>query len=134
MQIENWSSSKNGEAVFETKMWGDPLKAFGCVPYENKTVPLYASDRYSNALPYRDFTHFSGPQKPWLNQPDMSIKRLEQVPDENQYWFFIFRKVKERLHMDVDIEHLDIPRATFGLYPTHRMMRDSINAKQIARE
>jgi hypothetical protein len=89
-------------------------------------------------VPYCDFRHFSGTNKPWRKKtrkedPDLTIERMDQIVSSMQYWFHLLRKLKERLTMDVDIEHLDLGASRFGGYPTPEHMQLSYEAKQTSR-
>ena len=86
-------------------------------------------------VPYCDFRHFTGSFKPWRKatreeHPDLSIKRIDQIKSSDQYWFFLLRKLKERLNLDVDVADIDLGMAGFGGYPTMQHMRESYEAKR----
>jgi hypothetical protein len=139
--IENWSSQNHDgdEVVLEQEIKNDILQSHGCVAQQdandgryahNARYKKYVPDRYNMYVPYRDFRHFTGSQKPWLIAPDMLyLKKFEDVRSAEQYWYFLFQQIIEHLNMDVDLETLDIPRNAFGGFPTHNMVRDTFNAK-----
>jgi hypothetical protein len=125
--VENWSGDRS-------QLLHRSLSPYGCVPSEYTKPNKYAHSGFSNMVPYRDFKHFTGHAKPWLESGRINVSHthhLEDVQTAQEYWMYMFRNVQQRFHLQVDVATLpqSIPMTLFGGYPTVHMARATAQAK-----
>jgi lipopolysaccharide biosynthesis glycosyltransferase len=125
--VENWSRNRS-------QLLHGSLSPYGCVPNEYTKPYKYAHSGFSSIVPYRDFKHFTGRAKPWLESGRINMSHTHQFEDvqtAQEYWMYLFRNVQKRFQLQVDVTNLprSIPMTLFGGYPTIRMARATARAK-----
>jgi hypothetical protein len=134
-QVENWSSRED-QAIMERVIPKGALTPHACLPVEYALHGKYAKSRYNPLYaPLRDFRHFSGRHKPWrlVNKIDWNRTLTfddVQHTDAQHYWLYMLRQLNERLGLGLDVTNLHVPDAPYGEFPTDKMVRQVVEAKQ----
>ena len=126
-EVENWTG--NTSRTLE-----ESLFPHGCVPREHTKRNCYADSGWKRMVPYRDFRHFTGRAKPWTASGSINMTntlRFDDVQTAQEYWFFLFRKIRTQLRLQVDPNnlHRNIPPTDFGGWPTIGMARETARSK-----
>jgi lipopolysaccharide biosynthesis glycosyltransferase len=125
--VENWSGN-------QSRLLHGSLSPYGCVPNEHTKANKYAYSGFSSMVPYRDFKHFTGSAKPWLDSGRINMShthQLEDIQTAQEYWMYMFRIIQQRFQLQVDVTTLtkSVPITPFGGYPTIQMARVTAQAK-----
>lgn len=111
---EWWQPANNGTVVVMTQKKEKALAGHSCLPPVDDTRqlgfslhPAYRHNLMYN-VPYGDFVHFYGPFKPWLQREipsnhDHVVTSKWEAPSALSYWFFLLRRLNERLSMGIDL-------------------------------
>ena len=82
--MENWTSDPtNGTVYMEKRFLDDPLQAHACIPRNETNHDRYKRFIGKKFIPYRDFRHFTGSQKPWQMPRQRKIKTEDDLKDFN---------------------------------------------------
>ena len=115
----------------------DMLQQYGCVKKKDSFPGHYAATKYRSFKPYRDFRHFTGHGKPWMQKISMEeTSSFESIKSPEQYWYYILGKAVAKLGMEdkIDLTNLNVSKAKFGLYPTHKMIVAVYQYKEEAKQ
>ena len=81
-------------------------------------------------VPYRDFMHFSGDTKPWIQDtPSSSLpKDIHDIKSSTEYWFYILNKLNTQLpQMNLDLSrNLNLKHLSMGHKMTVKLMVEAI--------
>eukprot|EP00804_Cyclotella_cryptica_P024971 CCRYP_015514-RA/>CCRYP_015514-RA protein AED:0.06 eAED:0.06 QI:0/-1/0/1/-1/1/1/0/471 len=97
-----------------------------------ETLKLKRGYQVNEHSPCRDYIHWTGRSKPWLQyqRPKKVTRYLKSISDHRQirhkalWWYYWLSQVKEKNNIDIDIEGFNTERPTLGTQITMTYMRN----------
>ena len=84
-------------------------------------------------LPYRDFHHFVGSSKPWINKVVAKdpLKQVDQPKTPNELWFTILRKIDDEYELGINMTNIFYGLPSLGTFPTFNMVQVAKDMKEM---
>jgi hypothetical protein len=114
--VHNFKPGPNGTVVLAEEL-NDPFGSYTCrrTPRGGlKKQPYLQHPAHGNNLgmqpPYSDFIHFYSVFKPWAGEEgtlEADVSHKHQAQNVRQYWFYLLRRLNERLAMGIPLHDED---------------------------
>jgi hypothetical protein len=115
--VENWAVNSNGTLGISATLIkpfvnaSQPIKTFyhECIKWGR--TGCYA--------PYRDFVHYTGKHKPWLNaKPPSNLTAEAALLNRKSFWWYTLKELNEEVQLGLDFDDwLVIGKPSLGFFP-----------------
>jgi len=128
IKVSEWFGSDENGKLVKKRRKGRALDGHSCLP-QNLLVremrfahhPSYLGN-LARSVPFGDYIHFYGHFKPWfLDYAEPDVEGKMHATSATSYWFFLLRRLSEKLSMGVDFERWRNHTESMRKYQDHRV-------------